>query len=113
MSQLFGENLRAYRILARMTQLDLARATGVTRSAVNNYEAGKSEPNFAVLCKFADVLGVDITELVSKNNRLPDYIRKVQVTERENYLLDVFRGADPTYQSVAIDILRLHQKEGR
>ena len=113
MSQIFGENLRAYRLLARMTQLDLARATGITRSAVNNYEAGKSEPSFAVLCRFADILGVDITDLVAKNEKLPDYIRKVQVTERENYLLDIFRSADTTYQGIAIDILRLHQKEVR
>ena len=110
MSKVFGENLRTYRILARMTQTDLANAAGITRSAVNNYESAKSEPSFSILCKFSDVLGVDITDLVSGKN-IPDYMYRVQVTEQERYLLDMFRGADSTYQSVAIDILRLHQKE--
>ena len=112
MSKVFGDNLRAYRTLARMTQTDLATAAGITRSAVNNYEAAKSEPSFEILCRFADILGVSITDLVEEKT-VPNYVRRIQVTDREAFLLDIFRGADSTYQGVAIDILRAHQKEER
>lgn len=112
MSKVFGDNLRTYRTLARMTQTDLANAAGITRSAVNNYEAAKSEPNFETLCRFADILGVGITELVTEHS-VPDYVRRVQVTDAEAFLLDIYRNAESTYQGVAVDILRAHQKEAR
>ena len=111
MSKVFGDNLRAYRVMAHMTQSDLANAAGTTRSAVNNYESAKSEPSFDMLCKFAYVLGVDIPDLLTEHE-IQNYVRRVQVTDREAFLLDVFRKADPTFQSAAIDILRAHPKEG-
>lgn len=111
MSKVFANNLRMYRLMARMTQTDLANAIGITRSAVNNYESEKSEPPFDVLCRFADALGVDVTALVTKAETTPEYIRKVQVSDDESYLLDLYRGADATFKSVAIDILRAHQRE--
>lgn len=111
MSKIFAVNLRTYRLLAGMTQNDLANATGITRSAVNNYECAKSEPSFAVLCRFAAALGVDLEVLVTEQHVTPDTVRRVQVTDAEWALLDVYRKADPTYQTVAYDILKAHRRE--
>ena len=110
MSRTFAENLRLYRNMLGLTQTELAKAVGITRSAVNNYEAAQSEPSFEVLCKFADVLGVELTALIQKRLDIPNYIRTAQITDDESALLQAYRGADPVYQTVALEILRGHQQ---
>lgn len=110
MSTIFAKNLRMYRSIARMTQADLAKASGITRAVVNNYELARSEPSFETLCKMATVLGVDITDLVEDKGPSPDYIRRVLVTDEESALLQAYREADPIYRTVALDILRDHQR---
>lgn len=111
MSENFAKNLRVYRELAHMTQTDLAHAAGTTRSTVNNYERGRADPSIELLCRFADVLGVDILTLVSETEEYPDMMRKVLVTDEEAALIDAYRKAYPTYQVVAMDILKQHPKE--
>ena len=112
MSKIFAVNLRAYREMAGLSQADLAKYADTTRNAIANYETGRSEPGFDVLCKIAYVLGVTLNELLSEHT-IPDYVRRVQVTDQESFLLDIFRKADATYQGIAIDILRAHQKEDK
>ena len=111
MQKPFGKNLKYYRMLAGMTQEDLAKATGVTRSSVANYEISRSEPEFSFACKAAAVLGIDLNELMIDHSIYPDFIRQVQVTEDEYYLLDMYRKADPVYQGVAVDILKTHPRK--
>lgn len=111
MSIKFAKNLRAYRALAHMTQTDLAKAVGITRSVVNNYELGRSEPSFENLCRMADALGVEISDLVEGEEQIPDYIRRIQVTDEESALIQAYRKADPVYRGVALEILKNHRKE--
>lgn len=96
-----------------MTQADLAKAVGLTRSAINNYEAAKSEPAFQILVQIARVLGLDLTDLMVEHDSYPEYNRAMQVTEDEEFLLELYRHADPVYRQVAEDILRQHQTSGR
>ena len=113
MSKLFAENLRTYRQRLGMTQTDLANSAGTTRSTINNYESGKSEPSLEMLVKFSRVLGLDPTDLVTEHESYQEFNRKMQVTEDEEYLLELYRHADPVYQQVAEDILKQHQISGR
>lgn len=110
MSAIFAKNLKAYRTMNGMTQSDLANAAGLTRSAINNYESGKSEPKFDAMCKLANVLGVDVMQLRQSEN-IPTYIMKSLITDDEHALLAAFREADPVYQGVALDILRQHKRK--
>lgn len=110
MSQVFARNLKAYRTMLGMTQNDLAMSVDLTRSSINNYESGKSEPSFEVLCKLAAILGIDITQLIYDED-IPEYTRRSLVTDEESALLQVFREADPIYQGVALDILRQHKRK--
>ena len=110
MSKTFAENLRNYRLLNHMTQMDLAYASETTRSNINNYESGRSEPSFELLCRFANVLGVEITDLVEEHEGYPDMMRRTLVADEEAALLQAYRAADPVYQRVALDILRAHRR---
>ena len=94
-----------------MSQSDLAHTAGITRSAVNNYEAGKSEPGFETLCVFSRVLGVEIDELLSEMEPNHNYVRKMQVTDEESALLQAYREAEETYQGVALKLLRDNKRK--
>lgn len=113
MSDVFGKNLKAYRSILGMTQEDLAKAAGIKRSALSNYELGRSEPDFEIFVRFSRVLGVDPIDLLTEHETYPDYYRMMQVTEDEEYLLELYRHADSVYQQVAEDILKQHQTSGR
>jgi transcriptional regulator with XRE-family HTH domain len=112
-SKVFAKNLREYRKRLGMTQAELADAIGMTRSAVNNYEAAKSEPAFETFVKIFRVLGLDPYDLMVEHESYPDYYRMMQVTEDEEFLLELYRHANPVYQQVAEDVLKQHQISGR
>ena len=111
MKKVFGSNLRAYRTAAGMTQLEFAKAVGITRSAVNNYELRGTEPTFELLCRMASVLGVEITDLITERSVIPNYVQRALVTDDEAAILQAYREAEPIYQGVALEILRQHRKE--
>jgi transcriptional regulator with XRE-family HTH domain len=54
----FGQTLREIRRACRVSQDDLARHSGVDRSAISNYERGRREPNLRTIVKLARALDV-------------------------------------------------------
>ena len=50
-----------------VTQEELSRAIGISRSAIGMYESGKREPNLETLEIFADFYNVDMNTLTGKN----------------------------------------------
>lgn len=59
-----GAMIRTLRTERHMTQLDLARAMGVTDKAVSKWERNRSIPDAASLPKLAELLGVTVDELL-------------------------------------------------
>lgn len=59
-----GRNLKQIRTQKGMTQGDIVRALGVSRSFVSNIENGKTNPTLATIAKLAKVLGVPIDKLI-------------------------------------------------
>ena len=49
---------------AGISQVDLAKALGVTQSAVSQWEMGVTSPRQAMLLRLADVLGCTVDELL-------------------------------------------------
>lgn len=58
MSAYFHENLKAARKKAGLTQLELAKKIGTTKSTISLYESGKREPDILRLKAIADALDV-------------------------------------------------------
>lgn len=59
-----GKNIRSARVRKKMTQDALAEKLYVARQTVSNYETGHSRPDVEVLMKIAEILAVDIQELL-------------------------------------------------
>ena len=111
MATILGENLRYYRSILGLTQEDLAKKLDVTRASIANYEVGRSEPSFEILCRLAYVLGVGLEDLRSPVAD-KSISRTAQITEDEWAFLQVYREADPTYKVVAYDVLKAHRRQG-
>ena len=59
----FGKRLRALRTGRGLTQEELARQLGVSKSALCMYERGEREPRRETLLAIARLFGVDLSEL--------------------------------------------------
>ncbi len=69
----FNETLKKLRIEKKLTQEELAQATGLSRSAIGMYESGSREPNFETLEILADFFNVDMNTLLDRNQAKQGY----------------------------------------
>ncbi len=63
----FNRMLKKLRKEKYLTQEELAKATGVSKSAISMYENGKREPKFEILEMFADFFNVDMNTLLDSS----------------------------------------------
>ncbi|HQU08278.1 MAG: DNA-binding protein [Parcubacteria group bacterium 21-54-25] len=59
-----GKNLKRIRTARGITQGDIVRTLGVSRSFVSNIENGKTNPTLATIAKIARAVGVSTNELL-------------------------------------------------
>jgi transcriptional regulator with XRE-family HTH domain len=57
-----SEKLRTIRKKNGLTQAELARRVGVSRSYINKIENGEAKPSLALLERIASILGVSIKD---------------------------------------------------
>jgi DNA-binding XRE family transcriptional regulator len=59
-----GDHLRTARLARRVTQTELALATGLEQSLISKLERGKHQPRFDTLEKYAEGLGMTVSDLL-------------------------------------------------
>lgn len=69
---MIGQRIAALRKNARMSQAELARALGVSPSAVGMYEQGRREPAVAMLVRLAEIFQVSTDYLLTGRLTLPE-----------------------------------------
>ena len=62
----FSERLKEERKKAKLTQEDIAKQLGITRSAYTLYETEKTQPSIETATKLADILKVSLDYLVGR-----------------------------------------------
>lgn len=70
----FGDMLGYLRKREKLSQSELAKKIGISRSAIGMYEAGEREPSFEILEALADIFNVNMDTLLGKTygiNSLP------------------------------------------
>ena len=65
----FSERLRALRKEKKETQVQTAKAIGVTDRQYQRFEAGENLPGFENLCALADHFGVSLDYLAGRTDR--------------------------------------------
>ena len=61
-----SNRINYFRQKAGMTQEQIAEQMNVTRQTVSNWERGLNEPDFASLCRLAEVLGVTLNDFAQE-----------------------------------------------
>ena len=67
----FGNHICALRMRAGLSQFQLGNLVGVSDKAVSKWENGDAKPRIATCYRLAEVLGVNINELLSCNTIMP------------------------------------------
>lgn len=67
----FSEKLRAARIKARFSQVELAKRVGITERSLYNYEMNDRIPKIDVVKRIADELGVTVDYLMADGTEQP------------------------------------------
>lgn len=98
---IFPENLKRLRKERHLTQQQLAKEIGISRSAISMYEKGDREPNFETAEKFADFFNVSLNTLISQG-LIDEYIAELR---KRQLKLTLFRDANAP-DSLLDDALR-------
>ena len=77
-----GSALRAARLEAGLTQVEVAAKLKVTQQAVGLWETGKAAPRAIAVKKLAQLYGVDIGRLLGGSDRITELERRVAELER-------------------------------
>src|SRR5260221_10600702 len=85
----FGQLLRQRRAAANLSQKDFAKAVGLSRASITNIERGRQPVSLPSLYMMADILQVDVSELLppirSRTAARPAVVAKFKnVTSKES-----------------------------
>jgi transcriptional regulator with XRE-family HTH domain len=64
LQKLFGENFRAARIRAGLSQTDVAAISGIAQQSISQIEAGQHNLTLKTMDKLARVVSRDVTQLL-------------------------------------------------
>lgn len=109
----FADRLKSLRTSSDMTQEDLAKATGLKRSAIGMYESGKRKPDYETLEVFADYFNVDMNFLLGKSNT-SNSVNPYLLTKDEVLHVKKYRQLDKSRKQAIdeqIDFLILKQAQ--
>ena len=103
-----GKNIQCIRRRLGWTQEELAKKMGYkSKSTINKIELGINDIPQNKIAKFAEVLNTTPAHLMGWNapkENLPD---KVELTEGEQMVLELFRKIPEDRQSEALELLRV------
>jgi transcriptional regulator with XRE-family HTH domain len=95
-------------------QIELSRLTKIDRGTINNYLTGKYEPKQDKLSIIADALNVDPVWLMGydvpmeREKKTPE---KLELSEGEEMLLDLFRRVPVESQQMVLDLIKAVLKQ--
>ena len=81
--------LRELRKDKNITQNEIAKYLMVSREAYSQYETGRHEMNYEILCLLADYFSVSIDYLLGRCETNPMFVNK-----KEEYLINLYRLID-------------------
>ena len=63
----YGEALKAQRIIAKLSTVELAKQIGTSHQNISRWESGKVIPNIDFCVKLADFYGITVDELIGRH----------------------------------------------
>lgn len=94
----FGERLRNLRTARNMSQEQVARHIGLTRSAYSHYEINNRQPVYTTLLKLAVLFDVSVDYLINDNSYMGSH--------ETNQLLQLWHGLDADSRQQTLQLMR-------
>lgn len=85
---MLGQNIRAARKAAKITQEDLSKLIGVKRSVISRYENGNIDPPFSQIQAIADALLIPISALTDTGAYDAGFAAGSKAEEWQNHVID-------------------------
>lgn len=110
------ERLRLALSNANMKQVELSYKTGLDKGSISCYLSGKYEPKSDAINKMAIALNVNEMWLwgydvpMEREKKTPD---KIELTEGEEMLLELFRRVPIESQPMVLDVLKAVLKQSQ
>ena len=105
-----AERLKEAMRIANLKQADLARLTGLSKGGISNYITGRYEPKSDIITKLAIALNVDEMWLwgydVPMERQKEISPAKLELTEGEKVLLDLFNRVPEDKQQMVLQMIR-------
>ena len=81
---IIAENIAALRKGNAMTQIELAERLNYSDKAISKWERGESVPDITVLKSIADIFGVTVDYLITReHNEIPPELTEKEIEKRE------------------------------
>ena len=112
-----GKNLKKLRLEHHLTQMELAKATGINRSTIGMYEEEKMFPKVSKLQILANYFHVDMNTLLAEGGPEPagePSVVKENLTAEERRHLEYYRNLDADQRTKVdgyIEALLMEQKK--
>ena len=97
----FASRIKELRQEHKLTQEELARQLGTTKSAISMYERGDRKPNFEItdaMTEFFDVSTAYLSGASDKRGRYPAHDDGIRLSAYEIRLIEAYRNASTDTQ---------------
>ena len=115
MNKALGNNIRKYRNVNQLRQVDLAKMIGKSTRMLQKYEAGEVTPSLEVIELLAEKLGVDFYDLLKKHRKpstTPEMNRKLKMTcEQLNQIATLAKDNEGLDIELLVEAMGLTVKE--
>lgn len=103
-----GGNIKAKRIESGLTQSELAKKLGVSRTAVSSWEVNRNEPCMRDFERMSEIFGCLKTDLIG-----PETVDYYCITAKdERFLIEAYRSADEETKKFIQRLLAYGSKVG-
>ena len=105
MDENFGQRIKELREERNLSLMSLARAIGVSDTAVYKWENGIAEPKLTYIARMADFFGCTADHLIGRTDEFGWNAPAAPLSLEERQMLDRFRALPPQMRRVAEETL--------
>ena len=113
MNMQFYKNLKRARVRMGKSQIEVAKAVGISNAALSNYETGYREPDLDTLCALSRYYGLTLDELLDVNGEQHEPIYDLSPVLKNKYIAykgEVFELKDSQKRALLRELDNLFTK---
>lgn len=104
---IYGQRIRELREERGISMMSLAKAIGVSDTAVCKWENQISEPKLSYVMKLSDYFNCSADYLIGRSDDFGNYTPQPQLTAEEKRLLKIFQALSPQMKELAIETMEI------